>query len=238
MITITATELKKNLGSYLDAVKEKEEIYITKNSKKIARLAPIYSDVEEYFMVKEEATYYGSLTVSYDEFMEIAEKSEHRLEYLNGEIYQMASPSMTHQKIVGNIFYVFKTLLQGKSCDTYVSPFDVHFWKRGINKPDVLQPDVFIACDTEEKINEEDRYMGLPTVVVEVISPSTRSRDVVFKLNSYMLSGVQEYWIVDPKNKQVMVYTFGDFKSLDVRTYTKGIISSIMEFEVEIDDIF
>ncbi len=53
--------------------------------------------------------------------------------------------------IVGNIFYVFKTPFQGKSCDTYVSPFDVHFWKKGINKPDVLHLDVFIACDTEEK---------------------------------------------------------------------------------------
>jgi len=49
MITITATELKKNLGSYLDAVKEKEEVYITKNSKKIARLAPIYSDVRVFY---------------------------------------------------------------------------------------------------------------------------------------------------------------------------------------------
>ncbi|WP_240839423.1 type II toxin-antitoxin system prevent-host-death family antitoxin [Acidaminobacter sp. JC074] len=238
MKTITATEFKKNLGSYLDAVKEKEEVYITKNNKKIARLAPIYTDAEEYFMVKEESAYYGNLTVSYEEFMEIAEKSEHRLEYLNGEIYQMASPSMTHQEVVGNIYFQFKLLFRDKKCKPFISPFDVHFWKKDIKSPDVLQPDVFIACDTDEKVNEKDRYMGIPTLVVEVLSPSTRSRDMVFKLNSYMLSGVEEYWVVDPVNKKVMVYNFVAYEALNVEIYTEGKIHSTMGFDIDFDELF
>lgn len=111
-ITITATEFKKNLGHYFDLSQTKEEVYITKNGSKIARLAPIYTDAEEYFIVKEDAEFYGNLTVSYDEFMEMAEHSEHRLEYLNGDVYQMASPSVSHQKSVGNIHFLFRLALQ------------------------------------------------------------------------------------------------------------------------------
>ena len=237
--TITATEFKKNLGHYLDLSQTKEEVYITKNGSKIARLSPIYTDVEEYFIVKEEAEFYGNLTVSYDEFMEMAEHSEHRLEYLNGEVYQMASPSVSHQKAVGNIHFHFRLALQKYKCDVFVSPFDVHFWKQNVKNPDVLQPDVFIACDTEENINEKDRYMGIPILVVEVLSPNTRSRDLIFKLNSYMLSGVKEYWVVDPVDRQVIVYLFEEFTIKHLDSYKSGQIKSYtFDMEVDLNDVF
>lgn len=239
MKTITATEFKRNLGHYLDNVQNKEEVYITKNGHRIARLAPIYTDAEEYFMVKEEAEYYGNLTVSYEEFLEIAENTEHRLEYLNGEIYQMASPTVTHQRIVGNLLVSFMIFLKGGPCDAFISPFDVHFKKKDIKNPDVLQPDVFIACDLEENVNEKDRYMGTPTLVVEVLSPSTRSRDAVYKLNTYMLSGVKEYWIVDPADRLVMVYEFEDHEMKHFNFYKEGMIQCpAMGIEIAFDDIF
>lgn len=239
MNTITATELKSNLGKYLNLVQGKEEVYITKNGKKIARLAPIYSSAEEYFMVKEEADYYGTLTVGYEEFLEISENSEHRLEYLDGEIYQMTSPSVTHQKIAGEIFFILKTRLKGSSCEAFIAPFDVHFKKTDVKTPDVLQPDVLVACDVDEKTNEKDRYMGVPTLVVEVLSPSTKSRDAVRKLNTYMLSGVDEYWIVDPKNKQILVYNFSEFDMDTVKQYEDGMIfSKRFDIEIPFNDIF
>ena len=55
-------------------------------------------------------------------------------------------------------------------------------------------------------------YMGTPTLVVEIISPSTKSKDMVDKLNTYMLSGVREYWIVDPNKSTIMLYGFKDRK--------------------------
>ena len=237
--SITATEFKKNLGSYLDAAQKKEEVYITKNGHKIARLAPFYTDADEYFMVKEEAAFYGNLTVSYEEFMVIAEKSEHRLEYLNGEIYQMASPAVSHQKAVGNIYFLFKLALKGNNCDVFVSPFDVHFWKKDIKNPDVLQPDVFIACDTEDNINDKDRYMGIPSLVVEVLSPSTRSRDILYKMNTYMTSGVKEYWVVDPTDKKVIVYVYENYEMKHMDSYKAGLINSFaFDVEITVEDVF
>lgn len=219
--TITATELKTNLGKYLDYAIANHEIVITKNGKKAARLSPYITDIERYLTVKEEATdyQYGGKKVSYDEFMEIYEKSNLRMEFINGEIFLLASPEAYHQEISGNLHLLFAKYLKDKKCKVYYAPFDVHFRKKDFKEPDVMQPDLLIACDTENTINEKGRYMGTPTLVVEILSPSTRSKDMVDKLNTYMLSGVREYWIVDPKRKIILIYGFKDLEIDDFRNF-------------------
>jgi prevent-host-death family protein len=219
--TITATELKTNLGKYLDYAIANHEIVITKNGKKAARLSPYITDIERYLTVKEEATdyQYGGKKVSYDEFMEIYEKSNLRMEFINGEIFLLASPEAYHQEISGNLHLLFAKYLKDKKCKVYYAPFDVHFRKKDFKEPDVMQPDLLIACDTENTINEKGRYMGTPTLVVEILSPSTRSKDMVDKLNTYMLSGVREYWIVDPKRKTILIYGFKDLEIDDFRNF-------------------
>ena len=106
--TITATELKQNLGKYLDYAIDDHEIVITKNGKKAARLSPYITEIERYMTVKEEAVdyQYGGMKVSYEEFMEIYEKSELRMEFINGEIIIMGSPNTFHQEISGNVFVI------------------------------------------------------------------------------------------------------------------------------------
>ncbi|MEL7658730.1 MAG: type II toxin-antitoxin system Phd/YefM family antitoxin [Bacillota bacterium] len=214
--TITATELKKNLGKYLDYVNENNEVVITKNGEKAVRMTPYLSDYDRYYLmqVKEQALdyQYGGKKVSYEEFMDIYEKSELRMEYIDGEIILLGSPSLEHQAISGCLYLIFSQFLKGKKCRVFYAPFDVHFFKPEIKDPDVCQPDLFIACDIEEKLNEKGRYMGTPTLVVEILSPSTRSVDMVKKLNTYMLSGVEEFWVVDPKQKTIMVYVFKDMQ--------------------------
>ena len=212
--TITATELKTNLGKYLDYAIASHEIVITKNGKKAARLSPYITDIERYLTVKEEALdyQYGGKKVSYDEFMEIYEKSDLRMEFINGEIFLLASPGTYHQEISGKLYLIIAEYLKDKKCKVFYAPFDVHFWKKDFKEPDVMQPDLLVACDTENTVNEKGRYMGTPTLVVEIISPSTKSKDMVDKLNTYMLSGVREYWIVDPKKKIILLYGFKDLK--------------------------
>jgi len=65
----------------------------------------------------------------------------------------------------------------------------------------------------------DGRYMETPTLVIEMLPPSTRRWDMVDKLNTFMLSGVKEYWIVDPKNRRVMVYNFKHHDILDSTTH-------------------
>ena len=218
---ITATEFKKNLGMYIDYVSENNEVVVTKNGRKALRLTPYITEIEQYFMVKENALdyQYGGKKVSYEEFMEIYEKSDLRMEYINGEIVLLSSPSTFHQDISGNLFVKLREYLKGKDCKVFYAPFDVHFYKLEIDTPDVMQPDLLIACDLEGNVTEKGRYMGTPTLCVEILSKSTRSKDMVDKLNTFMMSGVKEFWLVDPTKRTVLVYSFNSFEIEEYATF-------------------
>jgi len=240
---ITATEFKTNLGQYLDYVAADNDIVITKNGEKSVRLTPYISDIERYFTVKERAQdyRYGGKKVSYTEFMEIYENSERRMEYINGEIVLLASPSMYHQDISGNLFIQLRAYLKGKKCKVFYAPFDVHFYKKDLDTPDVMQPDLLVACDYDETVNERDRYMGTPSLCIEILSKGTRSKDMIDKLNTFMLSGVKEFWIVDPEQLMVIVYSFENYSMNEYAIYRAGEVvrSTFFEgLEIAIDDIF
>ena len=241
--TITATELKKNLGLYLDYVINNHEVILTKNGKKAIRLIPYITEVEQHFTAKEEALdyQYSGKKVSYEEFMEIYEKSDLRMEYINGEIVLMTSPSAYHQTVSGNIYMILREYFHGKKCKVFYAPFDVHFYKMEIQTPDVMQPDLLVACDIEEAANEKGRYMGTPTLVVEILSKSTRSKDMVDKLNTYMTSGVAEFWVVDPMQKTVMVYYFQNYRIESFLVYRMGekVFSVVFQgLECCVDEVF
>ena len=242
-VIITVTELKQNLGKYMDFVEEQNDVVITKNGKKIARLTPYITDLEQYFLVRERALdyQYGGKKVSYEEFMEINEKTTLRMEFINGEIHLLASPSIGHQEILGRLHLVFNDYFKSKKCRVFLAPFDVHFRKKEIKEPDVMQPDLLVACDLENNVTEKGRYMGTPTLVIEILSDSTRSKDMIDKLNTFRLSGVKEYWIVNQKQENIMVYNFTDYEIDKYKTYEKGDTAQSLVFmglSVAIDSLF
>ena len=96
----------------------------------------------------------------------------------------------------------------------------------------VVQPDVFVVCDSS-KIN--DKYCdGVPDFIVEVIS-TNRSDDIVRKLALYSRHGVREYWIVDPKNKRTIVYFFEKNNFPDIYTFDTDIPVSIYDSKISIN---
>ena len=221
---ITATEFKKNLGKYLDYVAGDNEVVITKNGHKIVRITPYITAIERYFTVREKVLdhRYGGKKVSYEEFMEIYEKSDLRMEYINGEIVLLESPSVYHQVISGNLYILLHEYFKSCKCRVFFAPFDVHFYKQNYEIPDVMQPDLLVACDVEETVNEKGRYMGTPTLCIEIMSKSTRSKDMIDKLNIYRLSGVKEFWLVDPEKKTVLLYGFKDYEIDEYTSFSLG----------------
>ncbi|MCR5232792.1 MAG: Uma2 family endonuclease [Lachnospiraceae bacterium] len=128
-----------------------------------------------------------------------------RAELIDGAWYDMASPSATHQLLVGAIYAEIRNHIkrnEGK-CRTFVSPFAVYINKDEYN---YLEPDVMVICD-KDKLDEKGCH-GAPDMVVEVVSPSSRKNDYILKLSKYATTGVREYWIVDPDSRITCVYTF------------------------------
>ena len=65
----------------------------------------------------------------------------------------------------------------------------------------MVQPDVCVVCDLS-KIHRTEIY-GAPDFVVEVLSPSTKMKDILIKMRKYQNAGVREYWMVDPDKETV-----------------------------------
>lgn len=219
---VNATDLKNNLGKYL-RLSAREEIVITSNGRKVAKLCAC-EDLEKAAtdngLIKERAESYEVThqRASYEEFLQLTENSEERYEYIDGEIYLLASPKAFHQKILGELYFIFYNWFQGKKCRPMFAPFDITLKRSGENI-NVVQPDLMVICDLEENLNEKDYYMGVPALVVEIISESTRSKDYIKKLDLYMSTGVKEYWIINPLNREVSVYLFEENNISDNATY-------------------
>jgi Uma2 family endonuclease len=144
--------------------------------------------------------------VTFEEFLKIDENTEDYLEYIDGYIYNMASPSVLHQRIVSNLSAELVIYFRGRKCESIVSPFDIFL--KNEKETHRVQPDISVICDKSGFT--ENNYVGSPTLVIEVLSPSTSSKDLITKMNLYMRFGVKEYWIVSPKNKEIQIYNFED----------------------------
>lgn len=216
---VNTTDLQNAFGKYL-SLTEKEDIIVVKNGKSVAKLSR-YTD-PDHFLVHEEASNYKTYRkISYDEYLELVNSSEQRYELINGEIYFLATPSYQHQVAVNEIAVQFYNYFKGKPCRPLTSPFDVRlfgFATKFEEDPNVVQPDVLVICDLD-KINDEGKYYGIPALIAEVLSPSTKGKDLATKLNLYMKSGVREYWIVDLNKKTITLHTFTEERDYD-ETYT------------------
>lgn len=217
----TATEVKNNLGRYLKFI-EYEDVIISSHGKDIAVLSKFVDDTME--VEEQEAIYKTGKWVSYEEFLILSQNSDERYELINGQIFVMDSPLFPHQKSLMNIVSGFSNWFDDKKCFPIVAPFDVTLIKN-TNNICVVQPDILVICD-KEKINEKGKYKGIPSLAVEIMSKSSKSKDRVLKLNLYMEAGVKEYWLVDTDKKQLGLYYFENNQLVSDRIYTEGEIKS------------
>lgn len=238
-LEITSTEAQNNFGRYLKLAWF-EDIIITRNGKRTVVIKR-YEDLGmEINIAAEKAQTYGwdKENISYEDFLKLSEGSENRYEYIDGEVYLLASPSYGHQKIIMEISNAFYNFFKGKDCQPLNSPFDVTITVN--DNKNVVQPDIIVICD-KENINEKGKYTGIPGLVVEVLSPSTQKKDMLKKLNLYLNGGVKEYWIVNPERREAYIYSFNEF---DIKEYIvcKGneqVKSLVFEgLSISIDELF
>jgi Uma2 family endonuclease len=150
----------------------------------------------------------------------------HRYELIDGEVYDMTpASSIIHQRISGNIFFIFRKFLEGNESIVIAAPFDVRFPNAdSINDEEILtalQPDIVVISNTA-KIDEKG-YVGAPDLVVEILSPQIFKHDMQIKRDIYEKAGVMEYWTVDPLNKIFYVFALND------GTYQKPLIYAEQE---------
>lgn len=205
---VSATDLQNAFGKYLSLV-QKEDLIIEKNGKSVAKMVA-YSGADHLVIHEGNHGYKVSRTISYDDYLALVESSDQRYELIGGEVYLLASPSFTHQVVVSEIAAHFYAFFKGRPCRALTAPLDVRLFGYATKfeeDPNVVQPDIVAICD-EDKVDASGRYEGIPTLIVEVLSPTTKGKDLATKLHLYMRSGVAEYWVVDPERKRISQYVF------------------------------
>jgi Uma2 family endonuclease len=137
---------------------------------------------------------------------------EEKWELIDGVPYAMSpAPSRIHQEISMRLTNEIYNYLKGKKCRVYAAPFDVRLCKEDKSDEDVfnvVQTDITVICD-EKKLDDKGAK-GAPDLIIEIVSSSTSSLDYVKKLNLYGDYGVREYWIINPKTKNLFVYQTGE----------------------------
>ena len=139
---------------------------------------------------------------------------ERRVELIDGHIYDMASPGVIHQTVLGELFYLISDYIRKKGGRCRVLP-DLDT-KLDTDEDTIVRPDISVICDPEKLTDR--RCEGSPDWIIEIVSPGNARNDYLRKLELYQRVGVREYWIVDPMKKSVIVYVFQG-EDLDMTPY-------------------
>ena len=140
---------------------------------------------------------------TYEDYLRLTD--DKRYEVINGRLVELPAPTVLHQRILGDLYYILRVRLTGKG-EVLISPVDVI-----LSDTVVVQPDL-IFVSKERLTIVKDRVFGPPDLVVEILSPGSYHRDRYEKFKLYEEFGVKEYWIVLPREKVIEVWCLKDGK--------------------------
>ncbi len=178
-------------------------------------------------------------TYSYSDYLKW--QFQERVELIKGFILKMSpAPSMMHQTVSNNLTGCFYENLKRKPCRVFQAPFDVRLPIKSEKKDStVVQPDLCIICD-ETKLDKKG-CNGVPDLIVEIISPNNSKHDVDTKFKLYQEAGVLEYWLIEPFEKLLLIYTLknDEFIGLKPQSVDENIYSPLFpELKIALDDVF
>ena len=170
----------------------------------------------------------GDLTI--DDLDQIPE--DILVELIDGVLYYMPTPKTIHQLLSAEIFFYLKDYIRNQKgdCIPFSAPTSVQL---DCDDKTIVVPDILIVCDRNKLQN--GLVFGAPDLVIEILSPSTRRKDLTIKHAKYMNAGVREYWIVDPNKKSVVVYDFENPDLPELYTFEHKIPVKIFDSKCTID---
>ena len=141
-------------------------------------------------------------TMSVQEYFALEERNpETRYEYIDGYVYMMAGGTVNHDTIKSNMERILWSLLRGSKCRTYSSDMRVF-----VSETHYYHPDVTVSCEPADREGTK-KMVQFPRLVVEVLSPTTETKDRREKLRDYTAcSTLEEYLLVDSRSLRVEIY--------------------------------
>lgn len=178
--------------------------------------------------------------ISVEEFRQIEfdENDDSYYELINGYVMKKSAPRPEHQRISMKLSRTISNYLFSKPIgEVFAAPIDVF-----LNGFNAVQPDLLFISSENNHFITTDGIIGVPDLIIEIISPTSIIRDRVDKKNLYEKLNVKEYWIVDAQYKDIEVYTIenGRYELLSGVTMFEGELKSnvLAGIEIQLSEVF
>jgi len=174
--------------------------------------------------------------LTYQDYLQFPD-DHYRYEVIDGELYMSPSPKVLHQRTLLRLGLILQNFLtKNQEGEIFIAPVDVI-----LSESDIVVPDIIFIAANNNKILTENNVQGAPDLIIEILSRYNPSNDLVRKKAMYEFYGIKEYWIVDPQEKAVLLYSLMDRKYGEARQLRHNDIlhSNILSgLEIKLDDIF
>ena len=142
--------------------------------------------------------------------------SAEKNEYYKGEIFAMSGPKVPHNEISGNLYFALRKKLQGKRCKPYNSDQRIHIESNTL----FTYPDISIVCGEVLTLNNDEYNVLNPTVIIEVLSKSTKNYDRGEKFKLYRdIPTLKEYILVDSESIHIEIFRLNEKNHWELEEY-------------------
>lgn len=157
------------------------------------------------------------------------------VELSEGRLIMPPHPTYSHQTALQKLFLRLNAFVEERGLGVVrFAPLPVRLWPGKIREPDIF----YIAKEHLDRIG--DKFCGVPDLVVEIVSSTTRRLDRAEKFYEYAKAGVREYWMVDPDEQTIEVYLLREGSYTLLGKYGTGETAGsdlLSSFQANIDEI-
>jgi Uma2 family endonuclease len=186
--------------------------------------------------VKEPALKYNY--TSEEEYLEMERASHEKHELHHGTVITMTGASLNHNRIVRNLIGTIYPFLKGKSCSVF--PSDLR--TKVLTKDSFTYPDVTIICGEPELMDDHFDTLLNPSVIIEVLSPSTEEYDKSFKFFYYMqIPSLKEYFMISSTGINIHIsrkQNDTSWKFEEITDPAASLFISTIEYKIQMKDIY
>ena len=138
---------------------------------------------------------------TYEDYL--ATPDDERYELLDGDLIMVPAPNLKHQRVLLELARRLAQFIKDRGLgELFIAPCDVYLSETNVVQPDLL----FVSRAREHLLSDGQKVRGAPDLVIEILSPSTETKDRSLKRDLYGRHGVTEYWLVDPVAETISIH--------------------------------
>jgi Uma2 family endonuclease len=181
-----------------------------------------------------ETTTTENVIKTYADYQKLKEGEPYQL--INGMLVKSPSPTVNHQRLIKRLVRMLMVLEDRGLGEVLFAPMDNYF-----TDTEVYQPDIIFIAKENKNVRVDKIVKGAPDLIIEILSPSTAYYDLRHKAEVYAESGVREYWVVDPMEERIDIFSNTENRfALASRVERNGEARSTIfpEFRVDVGKLF